>query len=492
MSDRARLAAGTHREVTIAVTALALLGAALVWYATTAGAGIENDSVGYAQMAAQLRSGQPLSSTHFPPGLAMVWAVAANPYAVARVLNALSLAALVAITGAAVWQSTRRPFPTLFAAGVIAVGQPLLAAHAEALSEPLMLVLASAGLWLTLIALADDRPLIWCAAGLSLGLAAMVRYAAVVYPAAAVLCVLLERRWRRAALLATVSALPLTLWLTRNLLVTHAPTDRSIVYHPIRGLVFRVGRDVVGSWLDPLGTIVGRFPATLWLAVPSVALLFGWGIWRGGRLARLTSFFAVGYILFQLLVIAYLDAGTTLESRFLVPVFVAAVWTAAALLSRILDTLSEDVGWIPPLWLVRSAVALACLLALAHARVGLQFASRVHREGIGSTSEAWRHSTLAAAVAALQPGTGVWTNADLPLSLLTRAQIHRLPSPAIYTTRLSWPGYATAVANIPDGAYVADFRNVRQTMRGAVELLARTKGLDTLARAPDGAFYRVR
>ena len=158
MSDPARLAAGTQRGVTIAVAALALLGAALVWHATTAGAGIENDSAVYAQMAVQLRSGQPVSSTHFPPGLPIVWAVAANPYAVARVLNLLALAALVAITGAAVWQSTRRPFPTLFAAAMVAVGQPLLAAHAEALSEPLMLVLASAGLWLTLVALADDRP----------------------------------------------------------------------------------------------------------------------------------------------------------------------------------------------------------------------------------------------------------------------------------------------------------------------------------------------
>ena len=492
MSDPARLAAGTQRGVTIAVAALALLGAALVWHATTAGAGIENDSVGYAQMAAQLRSGQTVSSTHFPPGLPIVWAVAANPYAVSRVLNLLALAALVAITGAAVWQSTRRPFPTLFAAAMVAVSQPLLAAHAEALSEPLMLVLASAGLWLTLVALADDRPRSWCAAGLSLGLAAIVRYAAVVYPAAAVLCVLLERRWRRAALLAGVSALPLTLWLARNLLVTHAPTDRSIVYHPIRGVVFRVGRDGVAGWLDPLGTIVGRFPATAWLAIPAVALLFGWGIWRGGRLARLASFFAVGYILFQLLVIAYLDGGATLEPRYLVPVFVAAVWTAAALLSRILDTLSEDAGRFPPLWLVRSAVAFACLLVLAHGRVGLQYASRIHRAGIGSTSESWRHSTLVAAVNALQPGTGVWTNADLPLSLLTRAQIHRLPSPVMYSTRLPWPGYATAVANIPNGAYVADFRKIGRTIRGAVELLARTRGLDTLARAPDGAFYRVR
>lgn len=417
----------------------------------------------------------------------MVWAVAANPLAVARVLNVFALAALVAITGAAVWQSTRRPFPTLFAAAVVAVGQPLLAAHAEALSEPLMLVLASAGLWLTLVALADDRQRNWYAAGLALGLAATVRYAAVVYPAAAVLCVLLERRWRRAALLASVSALPLTLWLARNLLVTHAPTDRSIVYHPIRGIVFRQARDGVGSWLDPLGTIVGRFPVTVWLAIPALALLFGWGIWRGARLARLASFFAVGYLLFLLLVIAYLDAGTTLDPRFLVPVFVAAVWTGAALLSRILDTLSEDARRFPPLWLVRSAVALACLLALAHVRLGLQYASRIHREGIGFTSEAWRHSRLVAAVNALRSRTDVWTNADLPLSLLTRAQIHRLPSPVIYTTRLPWPGYAAAVANIPNGAYVADFRQVAQTMRGAVESLARTRGLDTLARAPDGA-----
>ena len=289
-----------------------------------------------------------------------------------------------------------------------------------------------------------------------------------------------------------MSALPLTLWLARESPRHARADDRSIVYHPIRGLVFRVGRDGVAGWLDPLGTIVGRFPATAWLAIPAVALLFGWGIGEGdGWLDSPASSRSATFCL-QLLVIAYLDGGATLEPRYLVPVFVAAVWTAAALLSRILDTLNEDAGRFPPLWLVRSAVAFACLLVLAHGRVGLQYASRIHREGIGSTSEAWRHSTLVAAVNALQPGTGVWTNADLPLSLLTRAQIHRLPSPVMYTTRLPWPGYATAVANIPTGAYVADFRKVGRTIRGAVELLARTRGLDTLARAPEGAFYRVR
>src|SRR6185437_6063916 len=140
----------------------ALFGATLVWYATTRGVGIENDSVLYARMAAEIRSTQALFTIHYPPGLPSIWTLAANPYTAARVLNMVAMAALVVITGAAVWWSTRRTFPTLFATSVVAVAQPLLAAHFEALSEPLALALGAGGLWLTLVALDDDRTWIWC------------------------------------------------------------------------------------------------------------------------------------------------------------------------------------------------------------------------------------------------------------------------------------------------------------------------------------------
>jgi len=478
--------------VTITVAVLALFGATLVWYATTRGVGIENDSVLYARMAAEIRSTQALFTIHYPPGLPSIWALAANPYTAARVLNMVAMAALVVITGAAVWWSTRRTFPTLFATSVVAVAQPLLAAHFEALSEPLALALGAGGLWLTLVALDDDRTWIWCLGAFSLGFAVIVRYAAVIYPAAAVLLALSERRWRRATLMAAVSALPLTLWSVRNLFVTHLPTDRSIAYHPIRWPLVEMGRNAVAAWFDPIGVVFGKFPATGWLAVVAAAALFGWGIWRGSRLAKLASFFAVGYIIFLLLVIEFVDAGTTLESRFILPAFISAVWVAAALLSWLLGDRSDGVGWSPPRWLVRSAVGLAWLLMLAHAYHGIRYASQIHREGIGATSAKWRTSPLVLAVDLLSPGTVVWTNAPLQLSLLTRAQILELPFPVVYTTRRPWSGYAAALARIPSGVYVADFKRVAVQMRGAVEDLARTKGLDTLTRTPDGVLYRVR
>ncbi len=187
-------------------------------------------------------------------------ALGADPFATARILNVVSLAALVALTGGIVWWSTRRAAPAMFAAALVAGAKPLLAVHAMMLSEPLALVLGAAGLWLTLVALDRDRTAIWCAAALALGLAAFVRYAAVAYPVAAVVLVAFERRWRRAALLATISALPLAIWLVRNVLVAGAPTDRVFAYHAMPARVAGWGRDAVSVWFDPLGIAFGGHP----------------------------------------------------------------------------------------------------------------------------------------------------------------------------------------------------------------------------------------
>ncbi len=483
---------GRSRWVGMAVGALAILGATLVWYATTAGAGINYDAVDYAHMAARIRSGRALSITHFPPGLPLVLALSADPFAAARVLNIVALSALVTLTGAAVWWSTRKSAPTLFAAVVVAVGTPLLAVHVMALSEPLALVSGSVGLWLTLVALADDQMWIWCVAALALGLAVIVRYAAVVYPISAVLFVLWERRQRRAALVATLSAVPLAAWLARNVIVTHAPTDRSIVYHPIPRRAIELGREVVSTWLDPTGFVFGRSPRTEWLAVVAAAALFAWGLWRGNKLAKLASLFAVSYVVFLLFVIAFLDAGSTLNSRLLVPVFVCAIWVAAALLSSLVAGRDANVGWSPPRWLASAAVGLAGLFVVAHVYAGLRYVSRIHRQGVGAASTVWRRSKLVNAVRSLPNESVVWTNDELELSLFTHAALHELPSPLEYTTHRPTRDYAAALAAIPDGAFVADFTRLDVGYPSAVPDLARTKGLDTLISTHDGALYRVR
>ena len=188
------------RSVAIGVAIATAAAAGIVWYATSAGVGLlSDDSFLYADLAMDLRSGRALSSIAVPPGFPSMLALGADPFAAARVLNILAIMILTALVGGAVWWSTHKAAPAIFAAALVSVAKPLLVVHAMLLSEPLALVLGTAGLWLTLIALDDDRPAWWYAAALALGLSVMMRYAAVVYPATAVIYVAWQRRWRRAA-----------------------------------------------------------------------------------------------------------------------------------------------------------------------------------------------------------------------------------------------------------------------------------------------------
>ncbi len=477
--------------ITFAVAAAALLAAGLVAYATALGAGTDYDAINYASMATEIRAGHAPSNVHFPPGLPAMLAVGEDPFAVARVLNALALAGLVAVTGAAVWRTTLAGVATVLAAVGVALAEPVLVEHAMAHSEPLALVLGHTGLLLVLVALERERAWTWSAAGLFLGLAATVRYAAVVYALAAVAFVLTERRWRAAALLSVVSLLPLGAWLLRNLLTTHAATDRSFVYHPIPRRTVELGRQVVGRWVDPLLLVSRGSPRVQWMLVAVVGALLAWGWWRGGRLGRLAAMLGVGHVAFLLFVIAFMDAGSVLDTRLLLPAFVASVWVAAALLvsvmRRSMDARRPFVRAFGP-----AVAVLACAFVLTHARVGLARCVRAHGNGIGAASARWRTSPLVKAIDALPAGSVVWTNDRLEVGLFTQAAVRPLPAPLLYTTHEPWDGYADALAAIRAGAYVAEFTTSPSWVPGAVTDLERTRGLDTLEVTRDGTLYRVR
>jgi hypothetical protein len=95
-------------------------------------------------------------------------------------------------------------------------------------------------------------------------------------------------------------------------------------------------------------------------------------------------------------------------------------------------------------------------------------------------------------VNALPPGTAVWTNAVLQLPWLTKADTRALPRPLAKTTGAPWAGYDSALAAIPQGAYVAQFGDSTNFQGAAVRDLMRTRGMDIVAEAPEGRLYKVR
>ena len=224
------------------------------------------------------------------------------------------------------------------------------------------------------------------------------------------------------------------------------------LYHAIRWREIERAGVVTNTWYDPVGIALGHLPATAWAGVAITAGLFTWGIWRGGRLARIASVFAVCYVAFVLFVIAFLDAATPLDVRILSPVFVAALWTGGSLLAWALDGGTDARRRLAP-W----ATALASALLLAHGYVGARVVERLHGGKYRATITSWRTAPLTIALRALPAGTPVWTNAALQLRLLTSVDPRELPRPVNVSTLRPNPDYATAVAAVPSGAYVAQY-----------------------------------
>src|SRR5664279_675952 len=107
------------RSVAIGIGTAAAVAAGIVWYATSAGVGLlSDDSFLYADLAMDLRSGRALSSIAVPPGFPAMLALGADPFAASRVDNILAIVILAALVGGAVWWSSRKPAPALFAAAL--------------------------------------------------------------------------------------------------------------------------------------------------------------------------------------------------------------------------------------------------------------------------------------------------------------------------------------------------------------------------------------
>lgn len=448
MSGLARAALVPSWVVLAALAGVTALGLATRW-----GPGLTPDSVVYVDAARSLAAGDGLVAvasdgeraplTHFPPlypaALAGAIALGADALAAARWLGVALLAANAALVGLAVRASTpgARVTPGL-AALLAAASAQMLRIHAAALSEPLFLLLASAGLLLLGRHLERPRRARLVAAAACIGLAPLARYAGLALVAAGALALAWRapgpprRRLSQAALFAGVALLPLAAWLARNRAATGDAVGRALGVHWIEPAELARGLGTVASWflLEDLprpvaaallallaGALVGRGTRPLQAGGRRSAAAI---LRRLGAIPSVFAIFGAAYVVFLLASISFVDAYTPLNHRILAPLFVATL----VVVMRCADRAAPA----RPAWR-RAAGLAAALFVVGYTSSAASWTLESRRDGVwpGYGTRAWRESPTLAALRALPPERPLYSNAADAVRALTGRPARSLP-----------------------------------------------------------------
>lgn len=487
---------------------IALLGVALVLLREAAHGGVfHGDAVNYIAVARQLRDGDGFAGflgqryVSFPPLYPMLLAAAGffaiDPHAVAGPLNAACFGLTVLALGWWLrWCGVARPFVALGCLAA-ALAIPLTGISALAMSEPPFMLLTLLALMLTAAHLDDGgrTALLWAA--LFAALACLARYMGVALALAVAPLLLLRRgvppadRVRHLAVWATLAALPLALWLLRNLALSGAlagsrsPSDLS-PRQILDGLI-----DVAADWVflappggGTSGAVAGAAALALLLAgalAVAVAGRRGWGNGRADASWRSTSAFVAAFTAFYLFTLIVLS-GTDSLSRQLLPCFIPAIF---------LLTLAADRFWhwgtgatLPRV----AAVALAGALVLWTLGNAALTAHAIARDDALSLLPDWsdRWQGEFASVAWFDEPEGAEFLSNRPDLLYGRLgpanRYHRLPASYERMTRM--------VDDARSGSWVVWIRDW-DLGYGLAELRA-TPALEEVAAFPDGVILRVR
>ncbi len=482
------------RRPLVAVPAVA--GLVAVVLATGKGLYVSPDAVFYVGTARNWLAGRGFSPPpglppvgHFPPLftalLAAVGQLGLGPLTAARAVNALSYAGVVLLVGLVVRARTSSVPAALVASVLTAAAVDLLTYSASALSEPLFILLAVAGLVLLATYLDRPSPARLAAAVLVVAAAFLTRYVGVALVVAGVGVLAWRRRWAAAGVFGALTVAPVGVWLAWA--GRQGPNDRSVAWHLFGAEYLGQAARPVSRWLVPWPVPPVGLVLAVVLAAGLVVLVRRRPAARS-ELSVLLWVFTGAYLAVLLANRALTDATGRLDARFLAPLHVVAVLLAVPALHR---------RRLPTPALVLAGVLVMGQLAdaVAWTAGGLTDAGIGRR---GYSAAALRRSAAVAEVQSdvLRP---LYTNAVDGLFFLTGRAVTAIPAKKDYLTGKPNPHYdeelaamrlALAGATQARLLYVAvPFRRSFQPTQAELEAAL---PLEVVARDAVATVYRLR
>ena len=508
--------ARSHRLDRIGVALLSGLAGVATFLATRHGPVLSPDSVTYLSAARNLVAGHGYTDftghavTTFPPGYSVLLAIGRwaglSLLMAARVLNSGLFMLVVGLTWLVLRRHTRSRVVCIGATAFVAASQTMLNLSDHAWSEPAFCVLILVFTLLLEDAITRWRTRSWpvALAGVVVGCAFLVRYAATILLVVGVVTLIISHRrdgtravaTRVAVFIATASLLPL-IWIARNAAsgTPYLLGPRVASTSGVGGLTRQFTVGLVSLFLPGFST--QSIVLLVALVTPLVASL--WFAFRSGDEPRRRDYTLLPTAIFVCLYPPFVVAsgrfsGSSIDARLIAPMFPSVVILLAVLLDEILqrgrgELRTSNLRFVQPaVRLVGIGAGSAVLIASA-----VLFFDKVASDGASAhayASTSYAESELAESVRALGPGSLVATNRPWALYVGTGRQ-PIVPSPAPL-----YPSVSLIPTTVEDLEHQTCTRRVYLAWYGYVAATPpseRVRGLrlHVLRTVNDGTLYRV-
>ena len=499
---------------TLLLAALAVLGAVLILARqVTYGVGLHGDWVTYISVARSLLAGEGFVQIHgwpylhWPPLYPMLLAAASlfafDPYDVAGPLNAAVFGLTLFVAGQYLRRHVQHPFLVIWACLAIMLAIPLTRVASHAISEAPFILFVTLSLVRTSTFLDTGKrsDLIWAAAFASL--AFLTRYIGVTLIITTLPLLIFQRggvpleKAKRVGSYLLIAALPVALWLLRNVLVHgsyHGPRNPSP--YTLLEILDKFFRDLVG-WVFlylPSGSVSAAAAALVGVALLALAMSVCHAVVRscrkvgngiGGSSFHLFGGFALVYLVF----LTASQAATEilpLGERYLSPAYIPLLFAAVFALDKFLENLRRTAGDSEQNTGSRTASLLLVVLVttlslwLAWQVVLNMREIRQNNEGRGMEMAAVLvNSETLRYIEEHLMADRIFSNATSAIYLRTdHADYHYLP-----------PKVDTRIESAVPGDYIAWMDPKKYPRHIAV--LRKLLGLEPVAELSDGSIYRV-
>ncbi len=452
---------GLERYLLVVLTLLGLTGVVMVLISTRWGVGITPDSTVYVGSARSLLAGDGLSvpfvwgettalTLHaplFPTLLAGLGIFGLDPVHGARWLNAVLFGANILLVGYVLYHVTGGSSLTaVFGSVLVLTSVDMLTFHSMAMTEALFFLVSLLGVFL--LARSFERPRLLPVSAAFVAASALTRYPGVALIGVGLVALVAfdphapyGRRLQKAAIFAVISALPIGLWVLRNLYVGGSAGGRELAFHPITVQHIASGLLTMSAWVVParIPGVPAAMRDTVLLGVLAAGLALGVLLARQGRgsggvsgqpyriFPALLGLFVVSYACVLIVNISFLDQwrgprGGGLDRR-IMSVFFLPMVLLVLLKGQGLLRAARRTGW------VRGAALLACLLVgSSYLARGTVAVARNYADGVeGYTDRLWRESEAVAWVRSLPADVRVYSNGADAIYILTGRPAERIP-----------------------------------------------------------------
>ena len=508
------------------LAAIAVLGAGLILAReATYGVGLDGDWVTYISTARNLLDGRWFVQIyewpylHWPPLYPMLLAAASfgvfDPYDVAGPLNAVAFGLTIFVAGQGLRRYVQHPFLVVVVCLVIMLAIPLTSVASMVMAEAPFILFITLSLVFTsrFLDAAKRSDLIWAAVFASLAI--LTRYMGVTLIITIVPLLLLQRsvapleKAKRMGLYLLIAAAPVGLWLAQNVLLHgRIHGSRSPSPYGLLEVMDKYFSDMA-RWVFfylPSGYVTAAAAILTGMVLLALAAAVGYTFLRshrkGAGMDEWSPFYLFGgFALVYLISLTATQLQTEilpLGGRYLSPLYVPLLFTAALAMDRLLGYVRERtapwaVGRLPIIrTIVRGRVethsllvvviALACSLWLAGG-VALTVREIIesNEEGVEGTGAALANSEVLQYVRQIPADVPIFSNEASSIYIYTEHPKYRNLSREGFTARQE-------IAEAPAGAYVAWFH----VTWGSIDYhITSLPYLEPVAELSDGIIFKI-